>query len=149
MNIPALVRTDHLRPKTAEPAKIRSLLDSIERNSKVALAIPLNGDTATVIFRELYESIRQLGDAAWWQRGYEPRNHDVYMELLREMPVKNQAALRQLPRYKAIRHDINYRGFRASEAQAGEIVEFWNTNGKELLALLRAQQKSPSSGKSG
>jgi len=136
-DVARLVRTEQLRPKSAEPPKVRSLLDSIENDSRVTLAIPLSPETATVIFRELYECIRQLGDAAWWQRGYEPRNHEVSIEILQGL--RTDAALHHLPRFKAIRHDINYRGFRASEAQAREVIAFWNTCGKALLALLRAK----------
>ena len=127
-----LIRTDQIKPRTSDPAKIRSLLESVHTNSRVVLAIPLNKNSATVIFREMYECIRQLGDAQWWRKGYEPKNHEVTMELLQTISIENKVLLQHLPRYKSIRHDINYRGFQATEEQATEIITFWNICGKEL-----------------
>lgn len=132
-----LVRTEQLRPLRVEPSKILSLLKAIEKNSAVILNIPLNNDTASVIFRELYECIRQLGDAAWWEEGYEPRNHEVSLDILKSVPIPHRLALPHLQRFKAIRHDINYRGFQASEIQAQELVGFWRTSGVELLEHIR------------
>ena len=87
-------------------------------------------------FRETYESIRQLGDAKWWLLGYEPRNHEVSMEILKEMDIKGKVRLHHLNRFKKIRNDANYCGFKVTLAQAKEVLEFWDECAEEIVSLL-------------
>ncbi len=132
-----LVKTEELRPRVQDMARVKSILKSAETNAVVVSKIPLSEDSATVIFREMYESIRQLGDAQWWLLGYEPLNHAVCLEILKEADIKDKVKLNHLARFKKIRNDINYRGFIVSVAQAQEILEFWNRCGKEILNILK------------
>ncbi len=140
-SIDMLVRQGDLRIRQRDTERIKSILKSAEINAKVAGSIPLDEDSATVIFRELYESIRQLGDAKWWLLGYEPLSHEVSLEILKEIDVKEKVKLNYLTRFKRIRNDINYRGYRASVSQANEIMDFWNTCGKDILNTLSKQAK--------
>ena len=119
--------------------KIKSMINSAEINAKVTKNIEINDHTATLIFREIYESIRQIGDAKLWLLGYEPLNHEVSMEILKESNITDRVKLNSLDRLKKIRHDINYRGFRASIFQAKEIIDFWNSCGIEILNLLKRE----------
>ena len=86
--IEAWLKTGIIRNRQRDAEKIKSMIDSAEINSKVTRAINLNEDTATLIFREIYESVRQLGDAQWWLLGYEPLNHEASLEILKEMKIK-------------------------------------------------------------
>ena len=88
------------------------------------------------IFRETYESIRQLGDAKWWVLGYEPRNHEVSIEALKEINIKEKVKLNHLPRFKRIRNDANYRGFKVSVLQTKEILDFWNTCAPDIIKII-------------
>lgn len=132
-----LLKTGKLKQISIDKPRIKSLLDSIENNAKIAISIPLNEKSATVIFRELYESIRQLGDAEWWSLGFEPQSHDVSLDILKELDIKNKYKLNALDRFKLIRHDANYRGFQVSKDQAEELIELWNLISKEILQHLR------------
>jgi hypothetical protein len=126
-----------LRIRQKDLEKIKSIINSAEVNAKVTQEIKINENTATLIFREIYESIRQLGDAKLWLNGYEPLNHEVSMEILKEFDIKDKVKLNSLDRLKKIRHDINYRGFRSSVEQSEEILEFWNKCGIEILNILK------------
>ena len=133
------LKTGMLRNKQKDIEKIKAMINSAGINAKVAKSIKLNEETATLIFREIYESIRQLGDAKWGLLGFEPGNHEVSMEILKEFDIKNKVKLNSLDRFKKIRHDVNYRGFRTSIPQTEEILEFWNTCGEEILKILRKE----------
>lgn len=128
-----------LRNKQKDKEKIKSMLDSADINAKVTKAIKLNDDTATLIFREIYESIRQLGDAKWGLLGFEPCNHEVSMEILKEFEIKDKVKLNSLDWFKRTRHDVNYRGFRTSIYQTKEILDFWDKCGEEILIILRKE----------
>ena len=133
------LKTGIIRPRQQDKEKIRSMINSAEINARVTKDINLNEDTATLIFRELYESIRQLGDAKWWLLGYEPSNHEISMEALKEFDIKEKLKLNSLDRFKKIRHDVNYRGFRATISQAEEILDFWMKCGEEIIKLLKKE----------
>lgn len=134
-----LVRTCQLRIREPDKEKVKSMIESSKINAKIAKSIPLNEESATLIFREIYESIRQLGDAKWWLLGYEPMNHDVSLEILKDMDIKEKFLLNRLPRFKRIRNDANYRGFRVSVAQAKEIIQFWDKCSSEIIEEIKEE----------
>jgi len=130
------VRGDQLRKKSLDREKVKSMIESSTTNMSIVKTISISEHSAILIFRETYESIRQLGDARWWLLGYEPRNHEVSMEILREMDIKEKTRLNHLNRFKSIRNDTNYRGFKVTVAQAKEIVEFWDACSQEIISIL-------------
>lgn len=130
------VRGDYLRKRFLDKEKIKSMIESSITNMGVVITIPLTEQSAILIFRETYESIRQLGDARWWLLGYEPRNHEVSIEILKEMDIKEKVRLNHLSRFKTIRNDTNYRGFKVTVAQAKEILKFWDACSQEMISLL-------------
>lgn len=141
MNYESWIIRRGLRNRQRDIEKIKSMINSSEVNAIVTKDIKLNENTATLIFREIYESIRQLGDAKLWLLGYEPLNHEVSMEILKEFDIKDKVKLNSLDRIKKIRNDINYRGFRASIEQSKEILEFWDKCGIQILNLLKKEIK--------
>jgi len=133
------LRIGALHNKQKDLEKIKSIINSVDINAQVTKAISLNYNTATLVFREIYESIRQLGDAKWGLLGFEPCNHEVSMEVLKVFDIKDKVKLNSLDRFKKIRHDANYKGFKVLASQAREIIEFWDKCGKEVIDILKKQ----------
>ncbi len=133
------LKTGIIRNRQKDVEIIKSIINSAEINAKVTMAIQANEDSATLIFREMYESVRQLGDAKWRLLGYEATNHEISLESLKEFDIKEKIKLNSLDRFKKIRHDLNYRGFRATTIQAEEILDFWKECGKEILKILKKE----------
>ena len=136
LNFAQLIKDKRLRAREANKEKIKSLIESAKNNADVASSLPVNERNATVIFREVYESIRQLGDARFWILGYEPLDHAISLESLKELNIKDKVKLNYLDRFKQIRHDANYRGFKVSASQAKEILDFWDACAHEIISLL-------------
>ena len=132
--IDILIKTDQLRIRQTDKERVISMAKSAKVNAKIAKNVPLNEESATLIFREIYESIRQLGDAKLWLLGYEPRNHEVSMDILKEANIKEKVLLNHLARFKRIRNDANYRGFRVTVMQAQEIIDFWDKCADDIIA---------------
>ena len=144
--IDRLIKFGKIRARQKDMERIKSLVSSALTNADVAKGIALDEKSATLVFREIYESIRQLGDAKWWLFGYEPLDHEISLETLKEMKIKEQVRLNHLDRFRKIRNDANYRGFRVSVSQTEEMLEFWNKCGKEIAAFLTKQAKAGESG---
>lgn len=131
------VKTGILRPRQKDIEKIKSMVELAEINANVAGKVPLDEDSATLIFREIYESLRQLGDACWWLEGYEPTNHEISMDILKGQDINEKTMLNFVDRFKRIRHDANYRGFKVSVQQAKEILDFWDKCGIDIIKIIR------------
>ena len=139
--IDLLVRTGQVRIRQVDIEKVKSIINSAQTNAGIVKNIPLTENSSTVIFREIYESIRQLGDASWWLLGYEPLNHEVSMEILKEMDIREKIRLNHLSRFKSIRNDADYRGFKVTSAQAKEILDFWDKCAKDITHILTKSLK--------
>src|SRR3989344_2886603 len=143
--INSLIKEKRLRIKSIDKNKARSLTNSSEKNAEVILEIRLTDKTATIIFREIYESIRQLGEALWILGGYEPNPiksyHETCLLILKDMEITDKVKLNHLDRYRKIRNDSNYQGSIISENQAKELVEFWNKCGKEIIKNIQDKFK--------
>ena len=72
MKIEQLLRLDLIRKRSIDKSLAKSMIESSIDVMKAIKDTPLNEQTATIIFRETYESVRQLGDARLWLLGYEP-----------------------------------------------------------------------------
>ena len=139
--IATLVKAGILRQKPVDKERVKSVTVFAQTNAKVAKTIPLNEESATIIFTAIYESIRQLGIAKWWLLGYDPANHEITLDILKEMDIRGRIKLNYLERFRKIRHDANYRALSATVLQAKEIIDFWDTSGKEILDILKMAVK--------
>ena len=142
--IEILLKNKQLNKKSIDKQLAISLLESAEDTAETALSIELIDKKATSIFRELYEAIRQLGEASWHLLGYESKNHDVSLEILKDLDFLNggqKVKLNFLERFKTLRHRANYQGFKILTSQAKEIIYFWSFVGKDILAYLKKQSR--------
>ena len=127
--------------KSVDKERIKSLINSAEQNVKsVKSNISLKEDTSTIIFKEIYDSIRSVAYAFWWLEGYEVvRQHEVSLSILNQLDLKNKYKLNFLERFKKIRNDASYRGFKVSVEQAKEIIDFWNDCMVEALKIIKGR----------
>jgi hypothetical protein len=132
-----LVEKGRLRPKIKDIPKIRSILESAETNAKVTQkTIPLDEQTATIVFKEIYDALRQLGDSKWLLQGYDPQDHNASMEILIE---ENPVEFKHIDRFREIRNNANYRGYKVRLDEAKDILSFWNEHAAKLLEELKKE----------
>lgn len=138
--IKLLLSDNRIRSKQIDKSKINSMIDSAENTAEVILTLPLNEKSAIVILREIYEAIRQLGEAQWLILGYEPvgyATHETALEALKEINIKEKVKLNYLDRFKEIRNNANYRGFKVTKDQAQDIISLWKSCGKDIISNLK------------
>jgi hypothetical protein len=128
-----------IRKRSPDKLRAKSLVKAAEKTMAAVLKIQLSEATSTIIFRETYEAIRQLGDARWWMKGYEPKDHEVSMEILKEENIGHSAKLAKVDRFRSIRNNANYLGYDLPKAVAQEVLDFWKECGAEILANLKKE----------
>jgi uncharacterized protein YutE (UPF0331/DUF86 family) len=139
MDIRFLESMSKIQKRSPDKPMAKSLVEAAESTTGEILKLELNERTSGIIFRETYESIRQLGDAIWWLRGYKPKDHEVSIEVLKEEKITNPVMLNKLDGFRDIRNNLNYRGYRVSVQKTEEILRFWNECGKEILEKLKKE----------
>lgn len=139
--IASLVKIGELRSKPIDKGRVKSAIAFAETNARVAKTFPLSEESATIVFSAMYESVRQLGMAKWWLLGYDPSNHGLALDILKEMDIKDKIKLNYLDRFKKIRHDAHYRVVSTTLSQAKEIIDFWDKCGEEIAVILIKQVK--------
>lgn len=69
--------------KSPDKPQAKSLIESSENNANEILKINLSESNSQIIFRKIYESIRQLGDACWNIPSYVLQNHEVSLDAIK------------------------------------------------------------------
>lgn len=136
-----LLEEGRLKPKKIDKLLIKSILSSSETAAKAAKSVILSDLTATMIFKEMYDAIRQLGEIKWLLLGYEPYGrgaHEISIELLME---DKDIAFTHLDRFRRLRNDANYQGRKIFLEQAKEILSFWEGHCEELLVKLKQENE--------
>jgi len=129
-----LIRDGKLKRRSVDRHRAMSLLNAAKSGIEAVKNIKIAGGTATLVFREYYECIRQLGDARWWSMGYEPKaSHEVSMDILMEIKINEGIKLQKLDRFRRIRNNANYRGYKVSIEEAEEIKDFWDSCGRDII----------------
>ena len=131
-----------LRKRIVDKQRVNSLINASRVVANSVIKIALDETTSTTIFREIYESIRQLGVAKWWILGYEPLNHEISLNILEDEKIKNKLKLNLLSRFRLIRNESNYQGFLISVDNAKEIIDFWELCGEEIILNLEKRLNS-------
>jgi len=127
-----------LKKRSPDTNRANSLIKAAEITAKATLKVPLYKENTIMIFRELYETLRQLGDAKLWKLGYEARQHEPSIRILMDAKIKDKIALNRLDRFRIIRNDANYRGNQITLDQVKEILDFWKNYGKELIEWVKS-----------
>ena len=133
-----LIEEGKLKQRIINKPLIQSLISSAEENAKATLTIQVSELMATLIFKGIYDSIRQLGEVKWRLNGYEPEGHNISIESL----IEENIHFRQLDLFRKLRNDANYRGYRISIGQANEIISFWKRHGSILLLRLKKENET-------
>lgn len=109
-------------------------MSTAKLNAEAMKKLPISDKNSTVIFKEIYDSIRQLGDVIWLLEGYEVlRGHEISLEILKDLDIEEKTRFNYLNRFENIRHDASYRGKAVSIEQAREIIEFWNLCSYDII----------------
>ena len=133
--IEELENAGELRRRSPDKARIRSMLEAAKRTSEYVCRLEINEESAAVVFRELYECLRQIGDALLWRSGWEPLKHTASIEALKE--EVGYVDYEKLDRLRIIRNNANYRGYSVSVQNALEIKELWEKWGRSIEKMGR------------
>lgn len=121
MSMKELIDMGLVRVIPPNNARAKSLILMSEQSIKVMLQLKLDDKNASVIFRELYECLRQTIEALGYKKGYKFENHESLKTFVDEI-LLNPHLAKDFDRYRKIRNGINYYGDRVSTETAAAAI---------------------------
>lgn len=112
-------------------ARAKSLHEMSAQTLKVMLQLTLTKENASMVFRELYECLRQEIEAVGYRKGFKFENHESLKVFLEEVLV-NKPLANDFDRYRKIRNGINYYGDKVSMETAVQAAKDISRYVKEL-----------------
>ena len=103
--IDILVKDGILRKREINFDKMKSLLPSADVNSNV-VKLTLDEEKSIIIFRKIYEPIRQFGEAKWFLNCYKENKKGVVLDILKEANVNEKNKLNK--ELSKIRSEVQY-----------------------------------------
>jgi len=114
-------------------ARAKSLHEMSLQTLKVMLGLSITKENASMVFRELYECLRQDIEAVGYRKGLKFENHESLKVFLEEV-LSNKLMATDFDRYRKIRNGINYYGDKVSVETAAQAAKDIPTYLKELPA---------------
>lgn len=122
MTMSDLIKQGIVRKTSPNNARAQSLLEMSAQTMKVILTLDLNEQNTSIIFRELYECLRQALEAIGYKNGYKFENHESIKIFASEILQNNELAI-DFDRYRKIRNGINYYGDKVAVETAKKAAE--------------------------
>lgn len=109
MSMKTLIEQGVVRQIPPNNARAKSLLIMSRQSLDVIMKMDLTSENSSIIFRELYECLRQVIEAIGYTRGYKFENHESIRAFIEEV-LANKSLANNFDRYRKIRNGINYYG---------------------------------------
>ena len=109
MSMKDLITQGFIREIPSNNARAKSLHETSFQTLIAVLKIPISDNNGRIIFRELYECLRQAIEAIGYEKGYKFENHESLKTFIEEILV-NKPLANDFDRYRKIRNGINYYG---------------------------------------
>jgi len=84
----------------------------------------IDENTATYIFEDIYECLKEAAQSLMSLKGYKPYSHEAVISFLREFFRFSESDLETFDRYRILRNKAVYRGERISATVCREALDF-------------------------
>lgn len=109
MNLSQAKQNGLIRKNTPDRYLAKNLVQSSLNGIKAVKQIHVDNITSVLVFRESYESLRQICEAIISLEGYKVYSHDTITIFLREY-LNEESISFKFDRYRKLRNNINYYG---------------------------------------
>jgi len=131
------IASGRLEKRFVDMMKARSLIEAAIESGKIYEKLKLEKSTATIIFKSIYDGFHQLGEARWSMLGYKPKDHQATLAILLDANIAQGHKLYQLDRFRRLRNDTSYEGYRISVGEAIEIAKLWKEVSLDIINWIR------------
>jgi len=113
------------RKESPDMAEAGALVRKAEDRLKYSIKIRLiDNNTASYIFEDVYECIREAAQALMSAKGYKPYSHEALISFIKEFFKFKESDMTVFDRYRILRNKSVYRGEKVSAQTCKEAVDF-------------------------
>lgn len=126
-------------PKDLEEAK--SLIEKAFKRKDFIKMQKIDESTATFIFEDVYECVREAAQSLMSLEGYKPYSHEAVIAFLREFHKFEEGETESFNRYRILRNNCVYKAARVSPKTCMESIKFMESFLPRLRKEFEAKMK--------
>jgi len=130
------IKEGKVEKQTPNSQKASALMKKAIRRIGHIKSMPLNSEDAEFLFEDIYESIREAGQALMAMKGYKPISHEAVIAFIRDNYKIEEAKIDRFDRYRKIRNKLVYEAERISIEDVKDAMNFASDFVDELKGLL-------------
>lgn len=110
--------------KTPDISESKSLIQKAEK--RIKFLRPLNDETSSLFFEDVYEAARESAQALMSLKGFKPYSHEATISFLRDYYKSqfSEAEIFEFDRFRALRGNSVYRAQDVSKEDALKCLQF-------------------------
>lgn len=113
------------RKDSPDRGEAEALMNKAEGRLNFSIKVRhIDENTATYIFEDIYECLREAAQSLMSLKGYKPYSHEAVISFLREFFKFSESDLETFDRYRILRNKAVYRGERISSIVCREALDF-------------------------
>ncbi len=122
---------------SANISMAKALLQKAELRLKRIIASKIEESEASLVFEDIYESLREASQSLMELKGFKPYSHEALVAFLREYKILSDNAINIFDTYRALRNNSVYKAEKISLQKCFEALEF----AKKVLPELAGKMK--------
>jgi len=112
--------------------KIKTLIELAERGIEIHVKIEINEKSASILFKDFYDSLRSVCEAICLSKGYKIYSHEA-VGLFFKIILREEAFYYKFDRFRILRNGVSYYGEAIPLPEAKQGIE----EIKEIIKVLK------------
>ena len=122
-----------VRKTAINPAIANSLIRKSSIRLQRIMRAEINDEESSIVFEDIYESIREAAQAFMQLKGYKPYSHEALISFLKEEKLLSPQIINNIDRYRVLRNKSVYESEKISIDVCKEALDF----AKKLLPEIK------------
>ena len=126
LNFSHYIANRHVKKRTINPEEAKSLLKKAEARLNYFKDKEINNESASIIFENIYSSIRESAQSLMSLKGFKPYSHEATISFLKEFYKEEftEEDLNKFDMFRQLRSDSEYRAVTVSKEDAESCLKF-------------------------
>lgn len=122
LSFSAYLRSGKVKRVSPDIPEAKGLLNNGREDfEKIKASVKLSEESASLVFKNMYDSVRSVLQAFLSKEGYTPYSHEAIIAFNLEKSNITQGEAIKLDKFRKLRNDISYRAVRATVKEAREM----------------------------